>query len=103
MITLENYENDENRFRFAASDGVNSEIVYAYENCYFKEINDITYLESQSLILEVDHKTKQLNKVSEKNYKYESLMKNSEEILEAFLRDVEERLDDDILSVEKDV
>jgi hypothetical protein len=102
MITLENYENDENRFRFAASDDTNPEIVYAYENCYFKEVEDITYLESQSIILEVDSKTKQLNRVSEKNYKYESLMKNSEEILESFLRDVEERLDYEILSVEED-
>lgn len=103
MITLENYENDEKRFRFAASDGVNSEIVYAYENCYFKEIDDITYLESQSIILEIDQKTKQLVRVSEDNHKYKSLMKNSEEILESFLRDVEDKLDNEILSVEEDV
>jgi hypothetical protein len=103
MIALDNYENDENRFRFAVSDDVNSEIVYTYDNCYFKEVDDITYLESQCIILEIDDKTKQLVKVSNKNYKYESLVKNSEEILESFLRDVEEKLDYEIISVEEDV
>lgn len=94
ILTAEVDAENKDEFRFAAIRGTDDSIVFNFENCTFKEVDDATEFIANLILLE--QQDGELVHLDKNDPRVPDLTKESDEILRQFVEDLGEKLNVDV-------
>ena len=94
ILTAEVDENNEDEFRFAAIKGNDDSLVYNFENCVFKEVEDNVEFVANVILLE--RKYEELLRLSKEDPRTNDLLAEADEILKQFVDDLYAKMNSEV-------